>query len=227
MPSLYLTPAELASISSVAVVCPKEDVAPVLSYVRIRFENGRVNAVATDRYRVVRVSFAPHFFKPDEEHADEAPESFEALVRGADLTGLARQLKAAKLSPAEPIRLELVEEGAALSLSWQGGSVTMPTAQANIKVGNFPAAERLFPSDEPDATIDFLSVDLKMLADALKIVLPGDDRSAKDGFVFRFTAGRDSDKPGPIYGTRSIETGPRKPDAPLAEFMIQPRLRLR
>jgi len=210
MQSITLAPAHVHSIASIATAATKESVTPILEHVQLSVAAGALTAMATDRYRVVRVQFD----LPADEKTGEVATLEPVAIPAALLVAFSKALKAAKVGPALDVTLT-VDEGRVTLAHVSGVQLA-----GDLSLANFPPVGRLIDGYKPG---DVRDVILKpaFMADASKFMLPSDPTpaAAKDaGWNMRFSdAGKD--KPGPVMLSRS---GYGATDR--IEYMVQPNL---
>jgi len=213
MQSITLAPAHVHSIASIAVATTKESVTPILEHVQIEVTAGALTAIATDRYRVVRVQFD----LPADEKTGEVANLEPVAIPATLLVAFSKALKAAKVTPA--LAVTLTVEGSRVTLAHLSGV----QLAGDLSAANFPPVDRLIDGYKPG---DVRDVILKpaFVADAAKFMLPSDPTpaAAKDaGWNMQFSDAS-KDKPGPVLLTRSEEgagTGH-------IQYMLQPNLKL-
>lgn len=215
MQSITLAPAHVHSIASAVVACGKNDQTPVLAYVQVSAGAGLVSAVATDRYRVVRIQFNLGANESTGAVADLEP----VIIDHALLTAFARDLKAAKVGPGLDVTLT-VDEGS-VTLAHAGGL----QRRAEVPTYNFPPAHRLI---EDYKASDVRAVLLKpsFIADAAKLSLPSDPTAAftKDAPWSFQVSDSSGSKPGPVLLSRAEPAGI---GSGRIDYMVQPNQILR
>lgn len=214
MSSITLYPRQLASIASILVAASKDDVTPVIVSAHIRVQDGFLTAVATDRYRVARVTF------PLTSDEGDTQDDLDVVVPRAFLERFARTVKAAKLKPDAKISLSHDPLAKSLTFAFSGGS-----ASDVAITGNYPPVARLFPEAESLTEVGEIALNPRFVSDAGKLdhpTLTADD--LRNGAVrLRFTKSGRADKPGPVLIDRR---GIRPKDGGL-EYLLQPNLLLR
>lgn len=211
--TLTLTPSELASIASVAVAASKESFPPIIQTVRLEVdESGELSAMATDRYRIARVRFIPRI-APGEAFAVTLPA--KELVAFAKTVGAPRHLEEIRFT------LEVTDDGKRLvHLSALVGGQSVRLVEV---YGDYPSVARLIPSVEDLDKMGEtgpLALNLKYVADAGKVSLPGDGRGSMDVLRFYFTMTENPAKPGPVLLRREW-------NGATLDYLVQPNLMLR
>ncbi|GAA2230122.1 hypothetical protein N1031_06845 [Herbiconiux moechotypicola] len=213
--TLTLSTSALAAVASVAVAASKDGVTPVIQAVHLKASSGQLVAIATDRYRVARVTIIPT--------GEQATfTDIDALIPAKLLQDFASAVKRAKLLPI-PDGVSIETDGDVVSLSCDQAGVSQ---KGLVAKGNYPPVARLFPADE-DAfgEIGEISFRADWLADFAKLDHPAyasrntdPDRKIPK---LRFMKGASSTKPGPIYATRDFGAGGS------IEYLLQPHILLR
>lgn len=223
--TIHLTADQIASIASVAVAASRDDITPVITAVRLSAEDGRVEAVATDRYRIARVQFALATEEEEHPQSDIDGVSIPAKL----LTDFVKSVRALKLrtvgltvtlayDAGNPDALGM-DKGALITLTYSG----MVTMSAAPVYGNYPPVKRLIPAEDGLGEASMLALRMDWLADAAKLSLPGDSRAKNETAVYRaqFVRTDNPNKPGPVLFTRKAG---REDLAPFAQYMVQPNL---
>lgn len=218
MTTAHLNLAQLESIASVGVAAagPK-DVAPILGFIRVIVEGTTLNAVATDRYRIARVTFD---LADDAAHVDG-----QLFLKADDLARYVRSLKSARVN-AHAVSITIQDDEARATVTHVDGAAFVSTWLE----GNYPPVERLIP-DPTDAAafepVDATTVRIDWLVDATKLRHPLDGKASKEyPFTLRAKAvesynGRK--KLGPLYLVR--KDGPKRLDPserPTVEYLVMP-----
>jgi hypothetical protein len=206
MQSITLSPAHVHSIASAATATAKRDNTVLLEGVQLSVSAGVVTALATDRYRVARITFATE---------SAAAELEPVTISGALLAAFAKSLKTAKvMSKADAVTLTI--DGGRVVLAHESGL----QLAGEIYIGNFPPVGRLIDGYKVG---DVRDVYLKpaFVADAAKLSLPGDTKPAdakEAAWLVRFSDSGSS-KPGPVLMTRR---GVATQSSGSIEYMVQP-----
>lgn len=213
---ITLTPEQLYSLASCTVAASKKDATPVIESVRVSVEGGKIVGIATDRYRVARVTF------PLSE-ADEGTPDFEGVtIQRAQIEGFAKTVKAAKPPAHAPATITLeVDEGGlheARRVTLSDFAYSGATSAMQEQLGNFPPVARLFPSGENAfRPVEQVSLNIAYLADVAKLSHPALGRGETP--TFRFTKTDNPYKPGPV-----LISFPISEVAGSVEYLLQPNL---
>lgn len=204
---ITLSADELYSIASAAIAASKEDTTPILMAVQVRVENGTLTAVATDRYRVARITF------PVE--GELAPVT---IPRGL----LERFTKALKASKTRMAVVTLSVEDTIVTLS---ESLTGLTMRDSVVYGQYPPVERLIPTEESQfGECESINLNPAYAFDMSKLLHPSLTASDyKNGAPrMRFSKVDNPSRPGPVLFDRTIQDGQGS-----LEYLLQPNLNRR
>lgn len=208
MHSITLDQYQALSVASVgaAAAATGHDAAfsPVLSHIRLSHAAGNVTAVATDRYRVARSAFTVK---------DDGQGDFTVLLPAKEFLAF---VKSAKKSA---ITIQLNEAGVIVSTPSAGMAVTF-----EIVTLDFPAVERLFPSEDDFCELDRVTLDMAILEGAKKLLPSYYLRASEHSWTFRFMKTSNPRKPGPVYMT--LADGNQLPGESFVDFLIQPKMAL-
>lgn len=171
----FLTPAQLRSLASLAIVTAKDDTSSIIEQVQVNFDadTRTITAYGTDRYRVAELVLTL------DQGTDQGTRSGQILVPATLLTkavkSMGRPSKDFEVVPY--IRLCSFDEDSGrrwvqlddrVSGDWKVRDMHM--------VGRFPTVSRFFPTEVTDVTdVKALTrINARLLADLAKLRLPGD-----------------------------------------------------
>lgn len=209
---IQLSLAEVASVLSLSATANVRANVPVLGYARVTIREGRLVAVATDRYCVGRVTMSL-----GERPADAELDFLIDLAALKPFVAAAKAAERATRGPVLAITLS-VEDGAVRLAHLAGPATTIPAPRLN-----FPPVERLFPEtfDGETAALHVSAHGLRALA---SLRYPADPATTKDE-AWTFSFQRDEGgKPKPFLASRRA---PGWPAGDGLEILIQPNLPIR
>lgn len=219
MNTLTITPAQLASLATAVHAASTDDIMPVITAIRLSRVNDTVTAVATDRYRIVRITLALGAGADDTEL--NSPK-FDALVPAKVFDAIARGVKraAGRAGDARP-SVKLAHDADARTITvtseWGASITTIPTI-----IGNFPPVEQLIPAiSECTGTPVGARLNPAYLATMVKLTLPDNDKHRPWELIGNKPAD-DTQKYPPVlftYGPDGDSNG--------IEYLVQPNNRLR
>ena len=151
------------AVAQVAVAASREDVAPVITGVNLSLGASAIGFIATDRYRVAVRELA---WSGDFETA------VSALVPARTLAEVGKSL-----GHSGDLTVTLVTDGERELIAFTADRKTVTSL---LIKGNFPAVERLFPSETPPYAV----ISTSELVDAVRRVQLGLEREAALRFTF-------------------------------------------
>jgi DNA polymerase-3 subunit beta len=219
-----LTADQFASIASATVAAaPVKELTPIIQAVQVGIEAGILTAVATDRYRVARITFP----------IEGAPDLEPVTIPRTFLDGFAKSIRAAKLPATSEITLTVTPTEPSNAYHDPAATLTLASSYAGVSAtasalqGNYPPVARLFPETLSDTPSPEISLNLARLADAEKLTHPALTATAikaSPGMRIRYTTSDNPAKPGPIL----VDHGARiKPEQGTLEYLLQPNMLLR
>lgn len=195
---IHISPKQFRSVVSCGSISPKDDIAPVLAGVQISRTDNIITAVATDRYRVARVTF--------ECHGDD----FTALIPAAELTRFWAGIKTKALRSQSPIVLDISDDG--YSIGYDGASIS-----GNYISGNMPDVSKLVTeaAARDNAGAPEIGLNVGYIGDMGKLFHPADGTKPEQNWLLKFSVS-DAGKAAPVYATRSGTNGGT------LEYILQP-----
>jgi len=197
---ITLTREQFRSLASLATLTSSNDVAAVLSVIKVTITAGQLEAVATDRYRLGRVQFPVT--------AEDTEFKLEAKTLKAFIATAKKH--------AGDVTLVVEDDGVLVAA---GGSQIL--IGDSSRGGTFPPVERLITNWAEATTpgVPELGLDLGFLADIKNVYAPSDPWKIDPhrGLQFKFATGENG-KPCPVLITDDYGT---------LDILIQPKMKLR
>lgn len=198
MTTFYLSPAQLASLASLAAATSTDKNIPILSVIKITADPSTVKAVASDRYVAARLTF------PLGETVHTLSEEGKTLlVSASDLAILAKakvgfMLTIEDKDDNDPAVRVTAESDTGIAFTF------------NAPRGNFPPVERLIPAEEADSDIPAgVKVTAALFAKLAKLRLPGETPAAGSNapYAIGYPAPTSQHKQSPLVATRGDGVG--------------------
>lgn len=189
MTTITIPTTSWAALAWTAIPALKSDPrTPVLATVRLDFdpEGNQLTAVATDRYRVHKVTIS----LPDQEGE---PEAFSRVIPAKIIAEAAKHPTVGKARIPNRHQLTITETRIEAGFGGWGSSIAE-------SYGNFPAVERLMPTETPDVECGAFAIRTEYIGDLGKLVI-GKKRPDSGVWTLHRTEN------GPIYATRAVDDG--------------------
>lgn len=219
MNTLTVTPAQLASLATAVHAASTDDITPVITAIRLSRVDDTVTAVATDRYRIARITLALKLADQEELNSPE----FTALVPGKAFDAFARTVKraAGRVAADHPsVTIAHDDDARTVTISdtYSQSSITLKAI-----IGNFPPVERLIPTAlECTGTPAGARLNPAYLATMVKLTLPDNDKHRP----WELTGNLPADDKGRKFPPVLFTYGPDG-DSNRIEYLVQPNTLLR